>query len=147
MNNTDGKINKVHHGRNIKRFRDLLGVKQEALAFKMGEEWSQKRVSLLEQKEEIEQDIIEQVANILNVPAEAIKNFDEEAAIVNIQNNYQGSSVNSSPAYAINCTFNPIERLMESLNENKKLYERLLQSEREKVELLQGILKQGEHKI
>ncbi|GLU54667.1 helix-turn-helix domain-containing protein [Dyadobacter frigoris] len=140
MNMTGDKTSKIHHGRNIKRFREMLGIKQEGLAFEMGEDWSQKRVSLLEQKEEIEQDILEQVAQILKVPAEAIKNFDEEAAIVNIQNNYQGSSVNSSPAYAINCTFNPIDKLMEALDENKKLYERLLQSEKEKVELLQTLL-------
>ncbi|MCE7044238.1 helix-turn-helix transcriptional regulator [Dyadobacter sp. CY312] len=140
MNMTGDKTGKIHHGRNIKRFREMLGIKQEGLAFEMGEDWSQKRVSLLEQKEEIEQDILEQVAQILKVPAEAIKNFDEEAAIVNIQNNYQGSSVNSSPAYAVNCTFNPIEKLMEALDENKKLYERLLQSEKEKVELLQTLL-------
>lgn len=36
------------------------------------------------------------------------------------------------------CTFNPIEKLMEIIEENKKLYERLLASEREKIELLKN---------
>ena len=123
----------IHHGRNVKRLREMLGIKQERLAYELGEEWTQKRVSILEQKEIIEQDILEQVATILKVPADAIKNFDEEAAIVNIQNNYQGSIINSSPAYAINCNFNPIEKIVD-------LYERMLIIEREKNDLLQRLL-------
>jgi DNA-binding XRE family transcriptional regulator len=29
---------KVHQGRNVKRFREMLGIKQEALAFDLGED-------------------------------------------------------------------------------------------------------------
>ena len=124
----------IHQGRNIKRFREMLQIKQEALAWELGEDWSQKRVSLLEQKEEIEQDILEQVAKILKVSTEAIKNFDEESVINNINTFYDQSAFN------FQCTFNPIDKWVEALEENKKLYERLLQSEREKVELLQKVL-------
>lgn len=130
----------VHQGRNIKRFREMLGVKQEALAWELGEDWSQKRVSLLEQKEEIEQDILDQVATILKVPAEAIKSFDAENAvniITNTVNNSDSATGNHLNYYP---TFNPLDKLVEVMDENKKLYERLLQSEREKVELLQKIL-------
>ncbi|GAA4436091.1 helix-turn-helix transcriptional regulator [Ravibacter arvi] len=121
----------IHHGRNIKRFRERLQIKQEALAWELGEDWSQKRVSLLEQKEAIEQDILDQVAKILKVSPEAIKNFDEESVVNNINTFYDQSAFN------FQCTFNPVEKWIEALDENKKLYERLLQSEREKVELLQ----------
>jgi len=38
---------KIHHGRNIKRFREMMGIKQEALAHELGEDWSQKKISLL----------------------------------------------------------------------------------------------------
>lgn len=131
------KIGKIHHGKNIKRFREMLGIKQEGLAFEMGEEWSQKRVSLLEQKEEIEQNILDQVAQILKVSTEAIKNFDEDSAISNINTFYDNSAFN------FQCTFNPIDKWVEALDENKKLYERLLQSEKEKVELLQTLLNNG----
>lgn len=41
---------KIHQGRNVKRLREMLGIKQEALAYALGEEWNQKKVSLLEQK-------------------------------------------------------------------------------------------------
>lgn len=35
----------IHQGRNIKRFREMLGIKQEALAFELGEDWNQKKIS------------------------------------------------------------------------------------------------------
>jgi hypothetical protein len=70
------------------------------------------------------------------VPEEAIKNFDEEKAIYNIQNNYEGASSNYSGLY--HCTFNPIDKLLEVIEENKKLYERLLKAEQEKKELMKG---------
>jgi len=34
------------------------------------------------------------------------------------------------------CTFNPLDKLMEVVDENKKLHERLLAIEREKIDLL-----------
>jgi hypothetical protein len=40
--NTDKSTNKVHHGRNIKRFRELFGINQDSLAFDLGPDWSQK---------------------------------------------------------------------------------------------------------
>ncbi|MCF0065095.1 helix-turn-helix domain-containing protein [Dyadobacter chenwenxiniae] len=138
MNTSPEMTKHIHHGRNIRRFREMLGIKQEGLAFQLGEEWSQKRVSLLEQKEIVEQDILDQVAKILKVPADAIRNFSEEAAINIIAStlNDNAGSINN------NCTinFNPIEKWVEALDENKKLYERLLKSEQEKVFLLQQIL-------
>ncbi|WP_128546914.1 helix-turn-helix domain-containing protein [Larkinella soli] len=79
----------IHQGRNVKRFREMLGIKQEALAFELGDDWNQRKVSVLEQKEEIEPEQLEQLARVLKVPAEAIKNFDEETAIFNIQHNYE----------------------------------------------------------
>jgi len=46
--------NKIHEGRNVKRFREMLGIKQDALAADLGDDWNQQRVSLLEQKETID---------------------------------------------------------------------------------------------
>ena len=121
----------IHQGRNVKRFREMLGLEQEALAYELGDDWNQKRVSLLEAKDIIENDILEQIAKILKVPTDAIKNFNEEAFNI-IGNTYHDTS--SSVQYQ--CTFNPIDKLVEAFEENKKLYERLLASEREKVEML-----------
>lgn len=38
---------KIHEGRNVKRFREMLGIKQDALAFELGDDWNQQKVSHL----------------------------------------------------------------------------------------------------
>jgi transcriptional regulator with XRE-family HTH domain len=131
---------KVHQGRAVKRIREILQVKQETLANELG--ISQQSVSLLETKETIDPETLEQIAKTLKVPVEAIKNFNEEAAIYNIQNNYD----NANPNYSFNnyCTFNPLEKYVEAVEKNEKLYEALLKSEREKNALLEKML--GEKK-
>ena len=132
----------IHQGKNVKRFREMLGLKQEALAYMLGDDWNQQKISLLEQKEAIDDPLLEQIAGELKVPAEAIRNFDEEMAVFNIQNNYEGSNTGANGVYTNNnnCIFNPLEKYIEAIEENKKLYERLLQSEKEKNELLQKML-------
>src|SRR6266700_3569394 len=100
-----GTNEKIHKGRNIKRFREMFGIKQEAFATELGEDWNQKKVSLLEQKETIEDDLLEQVAKVLKVPVEAIKNFDEEAAINIISSTLNNSSIanhNHNPVFNFN---------------------------------------------
>lgn len=133
----------IHQGRNVKRFREMLGIKQEALALDLGDDWNQKKISLLEQKEVIEPELLEQVAKVLKVPTEAIKNFDEETAINNIQNNYDGAIIHSGPNINYKCTINPMEKWLEALEENKKLYERLLKEKEEKIALLEKVLQQN----
>ncbi len=44
---------KIHQGKNVKRFREMLGIKQETLASELGNDWNQKKISLLEQKERV----------------------------------------------------------------------------------------------
>lgn len=128
----------VHHGRNIKRIREIQGIKQEALALELGDDWNQKKISLLESKEKIDDALLNQVANALRVTPEAIKSFNDEVAIniVSSTLNDNAGSINNS----CTLTFNPIDKWMEAMEENRKLYERLLQSEREKVELLEKVL-------
>ena len=118
--------NKVHEGRNVKRFREMLGIKQENLAASLGEDWTQKKVSLLEQKETIEPDILDQVAKTMKIAPEAIRSFSEEAANHFFNTFYDHSGFNYQ------CTFNPLDKVME-------LYERLLASEKEKVEMLEKL--------
>ena len=133
------KTNQVHEGRNIKRFREMLGIKQEALAFELGDEWSQKKVSQLEAKETVEADILAQVATILKVPVEAIKNFDEEKVVSFISSTFNDQAVAYAQNYAPN--FNPIDKLIEVYEENKNLYERLLEAEKAKVAYLEKLVK------
>ncbi len=92
---------------------------------------SQQTVSRMEQSETIEDDLLEKVAGVLGVSAEAIKNYSDEAVIYNIQNNYEGSS-------GVYNQFNPIEKIIALYDEKVALLERLLLAEKEKNELLKS---------
>jgi transcriptional regulator with XRE-family HTH domain len=135
---------KIHQGRNVKRFREVLGMKQEALADQLGEDWSQKRISMLENKELIEDDILQELAKALKVPAEAIKNFNEETAFNAINNTFTSndtSSINNGVNYYP--TFNPFDELLRISNEKDELYKALLKEKDEKIVLLQRFLDAG----
>jgi hypothetical protein len=54
------------------------GIKQEALAFDLGEDWNQKKISLLEQKDVVEEALLQKISEVLKIPVEAFQNFDEE---------------------------------------------------------------------
>lgn len=124
-----------HIGRKISRIRELRGMKQEALAAELG--ISQQAVSKIEQSADVEGDALNKIAIALGVTSDAIKSFTEEA-IFNYFNTFNDNS--GAGAWGSNGTFNfnPIDKLIEVFEENKKLYEQLLASEREKVELLKG---------
>lgn len=49
-----------------------MGIKQGALAHEPGADWSQKKISQLEQKEEVEEKLLHQVGEILLIPMEVI---------------------------------------------------------------------------
>jgi len=126
-----------HIGRKISRIRELRDMKQEALAQALGT--NQQAVSALENSETIDDAKLIEVAKALGVTVEAIKNFSDEAAI-----NYF-NTFNESPNNYFglnNCTFNPLDKLMETVEENKKLYERLLQAEKDKNDYLEKLLNQ-----
>ncbi len=102
MTESNDMPGKIHQGRNIKRFREMLGIKQEALAHELREEWSQKNISLLEKKDTVGDNILAQVSEILKIPVEAFQNFDEEQAvniISNTVNNNDQSSENALHSY------------------------------------------------
>lgn len=125
----------IHQGRNVKRIREILGIRQEALASELG--ISQQAISQLEQKEALDKEMLEKIASILKVPQSAIENFDEQVAINIISNTFnENAIINSSGTFNIN----PVEKWIEALEENRRLYEELLKTEREKNALLERIL-------
>jgi len=121
------KPNNMHIGRKIGRIRELRGMKQDTLAIELGV--SQQMVSKIEQSEKIEEALLEQIAKVLGLPSEGIKNFSEEAVFNIIGNTFTENSSNNNNYL---CSINPLDKVIE-------LYERLLQSEREKIELLKTI--------
>ncbi|MCG8321123.1 MAG: helix-turn-helix transcriptional regulator [Cytophagales bacterium] len=130
----------INLGRKIMQMRELLGIRQEAVAEKLG--ISQQAVSKIEQKEHVDDVMLDRVAKALGVNAEAIKNLDEKATVFNVvQNNYEGAT-NHGAVQNYQCTFNLLDKWVEAMEENKKLYEELLKSEREKVTMLQKLLEE-----
>lgn len=131
---------KTHQGRNVKRFREMLGIKQESLAYDLGDEWNEKKILLLEQKEIVETTVLQQIANVLKFPLAAIQNFNEEQPVNIIANTFDNGSI----AYQRNenCTFNTdlIEKWMEAIEENKRLQAELAKVKDEQIKLLQQLL-------
>jgi transcriptional regulator with XRE-family HTH domain len=130
---------KIHQGRNVKRFREMLGIKQEALAYDLGEEWNQKKISLLEQKDVIEDGLLQQISNSLRIPVEAFQNFDEEQAVNIICNTFndQSNGYNYHPTFNVN----PVEKWIEALEEIKRLNLELLKTKEEHIKTLEKLLK------
>jgi transcriptional regulator with XRE-family HTH domain len=122
-----------HIGRNIEHFRRLRGKKQEEFAELLGV--TQQTVSKMEQSEEVDEERLEKVAMILDVPVEAIKKFNADQAI-----NIIVSTVNNHDQSAVvfhNPVFHPVEKISE-------LYEQLLKSKQEQIVLLERLLKKYE---
>lgn len=96
---------------------------------------SQPEISKIERQDEIEEELLARIGGILGIPEGVIRNFDEAKAINNINN------ITENPQESI--PTNPLENDAPSVTQQftlvKKiigLYGRLLQSEREKIELL-----------
>lgn len=115
-------------GPNIRFIRNLKGLKQEAVASELG--ISQAEYSLIENSDLVDDQIIIQIAQVFNVTPELIKEFNENQAFYSIENKVDNTTINES-AHGIHQVFSPVEKVVE-------LYERLLASEREKIEILKS---------
>ena len=128
------KENQRHVGRNLQRNRVYLGMKQEALAADLGV--NQQIISKIEKQEEIEEGFLKRIAEVLGISEEVIKDFDVEKTIFNINHhNYKDANISEgATTYAIVQQINPLEKIVE-------LYERLLKSEQDKIEILKKYMK------
>ena len=131
----------MHLGRNIKKLREMLEIKQETLAKGLGSEWTQKKISRLEDRPDVEEELLEQVAAIFKVPVDAIKNYDSEKAVSIISNifNDTASMFNEGAPFGsienYKCSFNPLDKMVE-------LYERMISQQAEMIEKLERLLKE-----
>ena len=125
------KENRRHVGRNLQRIRVYLGMKQEALAADLGV--NQQIISKIEK---IEEGFLKRIAEVLGISEEVIKDFDVEKTIFNINHhNYKDANISEgATTYAIVQQINPLEKIVE-------LYERLLKSEQDKIEILKKYMK------
>jgi transcriptional regulator with XRE-family HTH domain len=126
----------LHIGRKISKIRELRGMKQETLAAELG--ISQQAVSKIEQSADVDGEALEKISKILGVPADAIKNFNDDAVLNIISNTFTSQDTSTLNAINFQPSFNPIDKIIELYNEKIVLLERLLESEREKNEILKG---------
>ena len=133
---------RIHVGRNIKRYREMAGIKQQSMATDLGDGWNQKMIAQLEEKEEIADDILEKVAKILNIPMETLKNHEPANGSLNIHNNtYEQSDHfvtygNGTTNNQTNDLTETLAKIIEMHEENKVLYERIIKEKEEMIALL-----------
>ncbi|MFD2939437.1 helix-turn-helix domain-containing protein [Flavobacterium notoginsengisoli] len=128
-----------HIGRNISRIRELRDMKQEALAQALGT--NQQAISAMENSETIDEEKLTAVAKALGVTAEGIKNYSDENILSIINNTFNSHDSSTLNAVNFQPTFNPLDKIVELYGEKEKLYERLIQAEKDKVEYLEKIVK------
>lgn len=134
---------KVHHGRNIRRFRIEKGIKQGAMADLV--HLSQSVVCRYEQTKVIDDEMLRRFSKALDVPVEVLKTMEEDAPTFIIENtmndihdNKDSSITPTTAGYSNDQTtsnsFNPIDKITE-------LYERLLKEKDEKYAALEQRIK------
>ena len=143
METEDIKTGNVHQGANVRKFRQLIGMKQEVLADLLG--INQQSVSRIEQKRVIEEDLLVKIANILHISPEIIQKLEENPTSIVIENNtFQtgSSNVGVIEQQRDNIVNHPVDQLMELNKKQASLYERMLALEKEKNALLEKLLKE-----
>jgi transcriptional regulator with XRE-family HTH domain len=128
-------------GEKIAMVRKLRGLKQEALAIMIGT--SQSCISAIEKRKHIKGETLRDIAKILEVTPDYIKNFDPDAVLEMINKEQAPIQVEISIEDVINqkyivskedlkeLPFDPLEKIIE-------LYKRLLLCEQEKIRILRA---------
>lgn len=88
MNTTFKEKNETMHiGHNIKRIREIQGIKQEAFGQLCRSKYSQQRISDFENMVALDEPLLDELAAALGVTPEFVKSFKDENVIYNIQHN------------------------------------------------------------
>lgn len=109
---------KIHEGKNLKRIREIMGLKQEVLGRKCPGNYSQQRISEFENQWTIDEPTLQELAEALGVTVEFIRAFNEEKAIYNIQNNNTFTVSENSTGLSNQPTFNNGSDKLENLLAN-----------------------------
>lgn len=127
-----------HIGENIAKLRGFRRLTQKEMAAKL--ELDQSEYSRIEKKAKIDEQLLQLIAGVLEVTPEAIKNLNEEATINVISSSFtladNASSFNTYPIF----NFNPIDKLVALVDENRMLYERLLKEKEETIKLKDEVI-------
>ncbi len=109
-----------------------MGITQGALAYDLGEGWSQKRICILERQEFIDTPILAEISAILKIPVEAFLNFSEVQMIKNLASNFSGCAADNMDSD--NQNLHPLDKLKKLHVQKVSFYERILAVEKELLE-------------
>ncbi|HVW99081.1 MAG TPA: helix-turn-helix transcriptional regulator [Candidatus Babeliaceae bacterium] len=112
-----------HIGKNIARLRGFRQLPQKEMASRLN--MAQQTYSAIESKEEIDDDLLERIADVLGFPVQALKELDSHS-ILSI--NQQGGNAGS-----VFYQYNPNEKMQE-------LYERMLRDKDEIIKQKDAII-------
>ena len=128
MENFNRTREKPHIGKNIMILRKLKNIKQETLAVET--RISIAEISFIEKSRYVDEEKLSRIAIAMNLSPEIIKGFNEDVAIYSIDNKLENVKITET-AHGIHQVFSPIEKVVD-------LYERLLASEKEKIEIIKN---------
>ncbi len=144
MGTEQDKIKRTHHGHSVSRIRRSQGMKQSTLGELLG--ISQQAISDYEQKQVIDDSMLEKIAAALSISPEIIKNLEDDPLTLIFENKVENNTFennNKAISYTGNYSvednstnqFNPLDKIAE-------LFDHLLEFEKEKIALLERILKE-----
>lgn len=112
----------IHEGENVRKLRLILGLKQNRMAFILGKNWNQQKISYWEGRHKIKISTLNEISHVLQVPV----------WIFQIPENIFNGIVLQIQKPIILDDYFYMQKIVE-------LYERLLQSEREKYALFETV--------
>lgn len=132
------KDNRIHHGHNIKRIRDIKGVELAALESVL--QMSRENIVKFEEMKVVDDAMLEKFAKALDVSVETIKEMREESPSVKVEytnntfNNENSPSLlgstNNIGSQCYNLANDPIMKVVEA-------YSLMLKQERERSDALE----------
>lgn len=99
----------MHIGHNIKRIREIQGIKQEAFGQLCRSKYSQQRISDFENMVAFDEPLLKELSDALGVTPDFVKSFKDENVIYNIQNNsniFNDQAIDQSHSQHTQPTFN-----------------------------------------
>lgn len=133
---------KVHHGRNVRIARNWKNITQEGLATML--DLYQTDVSVLEQKETIEDAMLDRIARAMDVPKDFFTDFDMDTTMNSYHAYQEGNSITQAESSKSEINGQKIIE-KEEINNNPgdkvaELYERLLKEKDDKIKDLESKL-------
>lgn len=142
----DTQSKTINQGANVRKLRQILGVKQETLANALNT--NQQKISRIEQTRLIDEPTLIKIAEVLNISPKIIQELEENPTSIVIENNtFQSGSSNTGMMEIQhdnndNRVIHPIEKVTELSKELSSIYERMLAIEKEKIAILEQFLKE-----